>query len=367
MAAESVQNIETALADAEARLASLTEEAERNSEILRRSQERELHLLQAEDLQTLFRRMLVDLKESYSLDAVTIVLCDPDHDVRHLLMASGPEDHRPAGLLFVDGLAGLSPQYVALREPWLGDYSAPDHQLIFPDADGLETIAMIPLRQQGKLFGSLNFGSNDAARFTADHAIDFFAHLGAIASFALENAVNRARLMRSGFTDVLTGWYNRSYLQVRIKEELARVRRHATPLTCLMLDVDHFKSVNDEFGHAAGDEVLRELAQLIEGEIRATDVAARYGGEEFIILLPDTDADAGALLAERIRAAVADFEFSVNEETAIAITVSIGVASASPQRGDNDLKTAGDALVARADVALYKAKAEGRDRVSVSG
>ncbi len=363
---DTVRNLETALADAEARLGSLTEEAERNSEILRRSQERELHLLQAEDLCALFRRMLVDLRESYGLDAVTIVLCDPDHDVRHLLMASEPDNSDLAGLLFVDGLAGLAPQYVALREPWLGDYSASDHQLIFPDTDALRTIAMIPLRQQGKLFGSLNFGSSDAARFTTDHAIDFFAHLGAIASFALENAVNRARLMRSGFTDVLTGWFNRRYLQVRIKEELARARRHSTPLTCLMLDIDHFKRVNDEYGHAAGDEVLRELAQLIDGEIRATDVAARYGGEEFVILLPDTDEDAGALLAERIRAVVAAYSFNLDEEASITITVSIGVASASPQRGDNDLKTAGDALVARADVALYKAKSEGRDRVSVS-
>ena len=133
-----------------------------------------------------------------------------------------------------------------------------------------------------------------------------------------------------------------------------------------MLDIDHFKSVNDEYGHAAGDEVLRELAQLIEGQIRATDVAARYGGEEFVILLPDTDVDAGALLAERIRRTVAEYRFVVAENVRITITVSIGVASASPQRGDNDLKTAGDALVARADVALYKAKAEGRDQVSIS-
>lgn len=363
---DDVQNLEAALADAEARLARLRDEAERNSDILRRSQERELHLLQAEDLVTLFRRMLVDLRESYGLDTVTIVLCDPDHDVRHLILASEPDDRNLDGLLFVDGLAGLAPQYIALREPWLGDYSAPDHQLIFPATDGLKTIAIIPLKQQGRLFGSLNFGSGDDARFTTEHASDFFAHLGAIASFALENAVNRARLLRSGFTDVLTGWYNRRYLQVRIKEELARVRRHSTPLTCLMLDIDHFKKVNDEYGHAAGDEVLRDLAQLIEGEIRATDVAARYGGEEFVILLPDTDENSGALLAERIRGAVAAHPFTVADGVSISITVSIGVASSSPQRGDNDLKTAGDALMARADVALYKAKADGRDQVSLS-
>jgi len=350
-----------------ARLAALKDEVARNSEILARSQARELALLQAEDLQALFRQMLQGLKESYALDAVTVVLCDPDHDVRHLLLAgTSPGRRKPRGLIFVDVLTGLAPQYVALRSPWLGRYSASDHQLIFPGEDGLRSVAMIPLKQASRLFGSINFGSRAPARFTADHATDFFAHLGAIASFALENAVNRARLMRSGFTDVLTGWYNRRYLQVRLKEELARARRHGTPLTCLMLDIDFFKKVNDRFGHGAGDDVLREIAQQIEAQIRATDVAARYGGEEFVILLPDTEADAGRQLAERIRTAIADARFTVDDEVPIAVTVSIGVASCRLNREDEDLKTAGESLVARADVALYRAKSGGRNRVAVN-
>ncbi|MDX1481113.1 MAG: DUF484 family protein [Woeseiaceae bacterium] len=354
-------------AELRAQLAQLTEEVERNSEILARSQARELELLHAEDLPTLFRRMLVGLKSSYGLDAVTAVICDPDHDLRHLLLAGSAEVRLPRGLEFVDALTGLAPQYVALHEPWLGSYTASDHQLVFRGYDGLRSIAMIPLRKQKRLFGSLNFGSREAGRFTADHASDFFAHLGVIASFALENTVNRARLLRSGFTDVLTGWYNRRYLQVRLTEELARARRHGNPLTCLMLDLDHFKDVNDHHGHAAGDVVLRELAQLIDGQIRATDVAARYGGEEFVILLPDTDRTSGGLLAERIRAAVANAPFVINDKLTLSTTVSIGVAGARPGREDKDLKTAGDALIARADVALYQAKADGRNRVAIDG
>jgi two-component system cell cycle response regulator len=172
--------------------------------------------------------------------------------------------------------------------------------------------------------------------------------------------------MRSGFTDVLTGWYNRRYLQVRIKEELARARRNGSPLTCLMLDIDHFKRVNDALGHAAGDEVLRELAQQIEAQIRATDVAARYGGEEFVILLPDTSAESGQMLAERIRLAIANEPFHVEGNVSLPVTVSIGIATARPRREDDDFKTAGDALIARADVALYKAKSSGRNRVAVN-
>lgn len=356
----------TELARTKRLLAQLTEEVKKNSGILRRSQHRELTLLHADDLAALFRQMLFGLKDSYRLDAVTVVLCDPDHDIRHLLLASGAGMGEFPGLTFIDALAGLSPQYVALRRPWLGVYTPSDHQLILPQVDGEASIAMIPLRHKGKLIGSINFCSADTERFTPAHAIDFFDHLGVIASFALENAVNRARLRRSGFTDVLTGWNNRRYLQVRLGEELARARRDATTLTCLMLDIDHFKRVNDTCGHAAGDEVLKEIAQRIEAQVRASDVAARYGGEEFVILLPNTDTASGELLAERIRAEIGCMPIDVGKPESVAVTVSIGIACVTPQRSDTDLKTTGESLIARADVALYQAKSAGRDRIAVN-
>ena len=223
---------------------------------------------------------------------------------------------------------------------------------------------MIPLRHKGALLGSINFGSADEVRFTRDHATDFFAHLGTIASFALENVVNRARLLRSGFTDVLTGWNNRRYLQVRLNEELARARRDASSLVCLMLDIDHFKSVNDTYGHAAGDAVLRELAQRIETQVRVSDIAARYGGEEFVVLLPATEIESGTLLAERIRKAVSARPIEIGGGNSVTITASIGIASTAPTRDVDDLKTASELLLARADVALYSAKSAGRDQVA---
>src|SRR5690606_35880713 len=250
-------------------LAQLKEEVARNTAILKLSQQRELALLQAEDLAALFRQMLSGLAESYGLEQVSVVLCDPDHDVRHLLLAAGTKPEDLPGLRFVESLSGIAPQYVALRKPWLGPYRRADHELLFVDAAGagIQSIAILPLRHKDRLIGSINFGSRDPRRFTPEHATDFFSHLGAIASFALENAVNRARLLRSGFTDVLTGWHNRRYLQVRLGEELARARRDGETLSCLMLDLDHFKRINDTWGHAAGDEVLRELAQRIEAEV----------------------------------------------------------------------------------------------------
>ncbi len=346
-------------------LADLHDEVARNEGILHKSQDRELALLQAGDLRALFRTMVIGLADSCGLAQVTVVVCDPDHDIRHLLVAGGTQPGDLPGLMFVDTLAGLAPQYASLQKPWLGRYSAADHQLIFPARNDIASIAMIPLVHKESVVGSLNFGSNVGSRFTREHATDFFSHLGVIASFALENAVNRARLRRSGFTDVLTGWNNRRYLQVRLREELARARRDGSNLVCLMIDIDHFKRVNDTYGHVAGDEVLCEIAQRIESEVRASDVAARYGGEEFVVLLPNTNTDSGVLLAERSRRSISSAPIMLRYDGPVTITASIGIAGIAPDQVDDELKTIGEALIARADVALYAAKAAGRNQVAV--
>lgn len=359
------KKLEARLAATQQQLDELTAEVANNDAKLRRSQRREMRLLQAEDLGTLFRELTTGLRDSYGLQYVSVVISDPGHDLRHLLLAAGTPVESIPELLVVESMTGLSPQFVALRYPWLGQFSACDHQLIFPGSDNLQSIAMIPLRHRGELIGSINFGSSDPERFTRQHASDFLAHLGIIASYCIENVINRARLLRSGFTDVLTGWHNRRYLQVRLKEELARASRDRSNLVCLMLDVDHFKSVNDTWGHAAGDAVLRELAQRIEGEVRASDIAARFGGEEFVVLLPNTGTEDGERLAERIRRAISASEFELPGGEQAAITVSIGIAGIVPEARSSDLKTLGDSLIARADVALYKAKSDGRDRVVV--
>jgi diguanylate cyclase (GGDEF)-like protein len=259
----------------------------------------------------------------------------------------------------------LAPQLAPGRRPWLGKYVVADHSLLFPADARLLSVALLPLTRQERIIGSLNLGSGESRRFTQTLATDFLHHLSVIAAFSLENAVNRARLIRSGLTDVLTGWHNRRYLQTRLHEELARSQRDATPLTCLMIDVDHFKKVNDRHGHLAGDEVLRQLAQCVEGEVRNSDVSARYGGEEFVILLPGTGIEAGRLLAERIRHAVSEESFEVAGVGApLPVTVSIGVAEYRPGKTKDDLKVAGERLIALADLALYEAKAGGRNTVA---
>ena len=128
------------------------------------------------------------------------------------------------------------------------------------------------------------------------------------------------------------------------------------------MDVDHFKRVNDTHGHLAGDRVLREIADRVELQVRASDVAARYGGEEFARLLPDTRGEDALILAERIRLAVSSEPVRL-DEAELEVTVSIGVSAVSPGRGIEDLKSLGEQLIAEADVQLYRAKSDGRNRV----
>ncbi len=347
-------------------MAGLTSEAGKNELILRRSQQRELALLNADSLASLLHSMTAGLGDSFGLGVVTLVLCDPQHEMRHLLVGSGVQPDDLDSVIFVDSMLGLTPLFTTLNKTWLGPYSAADHQLILPGDRRLRSVALLPLMRQGRLVGSVNFGSPDEERFTRQHATDFLNHLAAIAAFCLENAVNREKLLRAGLTDVLTGWYNRRYLQSRLREEVILARRYHQRLVCLLLDIDHFKSINDNHGHLAGDTVLREVAYRVKGQIRGSDVAARLGGDELAVLLPHTDQASGIRMAERIRNAVAATPISLDPRNAVTVTLSIGVAEVHPRRDGGEPELEAEALLQDADAALYQAKNEGRDRVRSS-
>ena len=161
------------------------------------------------------------------------------------------------------------------------------------------------------------------------------------------------------------GWHNRRYLQQRLKEELARAQRRGGSIACLMIDIDKFKSINDGYGHLAGDNALKEIAHRVEAQIRSMDTAARFGGDELAILLPEATAEEAAKLADRIRERIAAVPVSLNSQITRHLTISVGVAAVSPGRHETDLKAVADRLVAEADAALYRAKALGRNRVQV--
>jgi two-component system, cell cycle response regulator len=163
--------------------------------------------------------------------------------------------------------------------------------------------------------------------------------------------------LEHAITDALTGLHNRRYMERHIGSLVEQSAAGGKPLAVLMLDVDHFKEINDTYGHDAGDEVLREFALRIRKSIRGLDLACRYGGEEFLVVMPETDLSGAALVAERLRRTVASEPFALQQsERATNVTISVGIAALGP--GDDPAS-----LVKRADQALYRAKRDGRNRV----
>jgi diguanylate cyclase (GGDEF)-like protein len=177
-------------------------------------------------------------------------------------------------------------------------------------------------------------------------------------SARVRNYVERDRITQAlalqARTDSLTGLYTRRAFEQAYDEALRQARRYGVPMSVVAVDIDHFKEVNDDHGHAAGDEVLRRVSELLRATVREADIVARFGGEEFVVVLPHTDCAGAAVLAEKLRASV---EAERVEAIGRNCTVSLGVVSWDPGAGE-----AGD-LLARADVLLYEAKASGRNRV----
>jgi diguanylate cyclase (GGDEF)-like protein len=366
MARRDLEAAQVEIRELRSRIAALMDEASNNERLLRKTQEREIELLKTDSLPQLFDVICVRQRAIHGLDAVTLTLWDPQHEIRHLLIGDQVRLEDFPGVLFTDSVVGMAPQFSTFQKPWLGPYMGADHQLLFPGAHDLHSVALIPLWRQEQLHGSLNFGSNDPKRFTRHLASDFLAHLGVTASFAIENAINRARLVRSGLTDFLTGWHNRRYLHVRLKEELVRAQRQGTGIVCLLIDLDRFKQINDQHGHLAGDLALREAAQRVDTQIRGSDAAARFGGDEFVVLAPALNAEQAMTLAERIRLAVSESPIEVAPGIKHTLTVSIGVAGITPAREERDVKTLAESLLAEADAALYRAKQYGRNRVELA-
>ena len=219
------------------------------------------------------------------------------------------------------------------------------------ELEGAAVIA-VPLKSSGTVIGVLDLFSHDEFDDSDLATIRTFASQ---ATVAVDNVLLHEEAQRLSITDGLTGLWNYRYFTMTVAKEIERAARFSRPLALLMLDLDHFKDVNDRFGHQRGDAVLVELAGRIRGEVRDVDTVARYGGEEIVIVLPETDADGAAQLAERICQAVRRRPFGESGVPPVHLTVSAGGA-VFPTHA-----LSASSLLARADKALYDAKHSGRD------
>ena len=208
----------------------------------------------------------------------------------------------------------------------------------------------------GSLLGVLNFERPEKAAISAEE-IELCTAVADQAAMAVQNARLHEQTVELSITDPLTGVPNRRHLFTTLEAEINRANRFGTQLSILMVDIDHFKKLNDAAGHSAGDEVLREVCSLMRRMVRRVDTLARYGGEEFVVVLPETSAAGAQNLAERICSSIRSTPFDGDEgEPPLHVTVSIG-GSVYPEQG-----TTSATLLRAADRALYQAKGAGRDR-----
>lgn len=342
----------------------LLAKARENEEKLLRFERFEQQLMTTRTLPQLITIILQDFAERFDLEVVNLVLLDSDSEWAHALGREGVVSLGAMGLILSHDAAEYAKVYPLPFRPQLATYQAHQHIALF---DGtvvpLGSIALLPLVRQGQIMGGLHLGSRDKQRFVTHDGTYFLERLSAFFVMCLENALIYDKLERFGLMDALTQVNNRHYFNLRLKEAVSHALRHRAVLVAMMFDLDHFKTVNDRWGHQIGDYVLQQVVQIMQALLRGGDTFARYGGEEFVALLPDTGKAVAIDIAERIRMAIDNHRFSVGEPELIRLSVSIGVAQLElAETGNKDDDLARD-LVAAADTALYRAKAQGRNRV----
>lgn len=224
--------------------------------------------------------------------------------------------------------------------------------------DAGSAYACVPLIAQGEMLGVLHLRC--AAEQLSEENRPFLLTVAENLALGLANVRLREALRQQAVRDSLTGLYNRRFMEEALERELRHATRENRPLAVLMGDIDHFKDLNDTYGHDVGDAVLREVARFIRGRIRGSDIACRYGGEELLVILPNTPLHEATRFAEMLRAGVRALVVQERDRTVGEVTCSFGVASTSAHG------TTTATLLRAADAALYQAKAQGRDRVIVA-
>ena len=237
------------------------------------------------------------------------------------------------------------------------DLSKLDHCLKgFDSAQG--SLLVVPIVNKIMGFMGLLFLKRPLSDAFTESEIDFIKRIGDHVASVMTRVLIHQKTKNLAFTDELTGVFNRRYFNQRYAREIGRAKRYNRRLSALMIDIDHFKQYNDTLGHIMGDQVLRQMAEIFENNIRKADVISRYGGEEFVIILPEIDAARAVVVAEKLRTVVENSNFpGIEKLPAGKITISIGVAS-FPQDGSAPAE-----VLNEADKALYVAKKMGRNRV----
>ena len=299
--------------------------------------------------------VLIDrLPSVFSIDYFTLFLYDQDKRKLNLMCHNHPEIESsfsiPLSSSPIMEAAVLRGQYIREQDFSTSSYYRGADNPLFKKG----YFVSIPLMIEKEIVGVLNI--NDVGQDSFDVGdLDFILKLSEFIAMSISNAVLYEQTNKLAVTDGLTGISNRPSMEKSLRIEFERSKRYNSPLSFIILDVDHFKDVNDTYGHQKGDEILIAFASLLKKACRANDIAGRYGGEEFVMVLPQSNAQGAFKIAERVREEMMKISFTGNESN-FAVTVSCGVAEFN-----KDYESI-NKLIAAVDQALYEAKNGGRNR-----
>lgn len=330
--------------------------------IAQQYQELSIYLMNASHFSEFTHTLLVSAPRMLMIDHMSLLFMDDNYDLRHLLADLQIPFSQIPHLTFLDKHTNtvypfdehdLRP-FIVLKQDF-------HHSALIQD-ESVQQIAIIPIKRN--LFsGYLCLGSYQKDFFDSPHNHDFIDGLTLLVATCLENVLHNAQLQHIGFTDTLTSLYNRRYVNQRLQEEVTRAQREDQPIAVLYIDVDHFKNINDKYGHLNGDIVLKTVSLLLKQGLRLSDVLGRFGGEEFIAILPNTTESEAIQIAERLRLIIAGKGVQItSQEDSLMVTVSIGITCIQPQSTSTIDQTI-EQLLSQADIALYRAKAQGRNFV----
>jgi diguanylate cyclase (GGDEF)-like protein len=318
------------------------------------------------DLQEMLRQVTAIIKKSLPFDRISIYLLDEKSEQLELIFFSGLNIAGKVALSIGEGTPGRiveSGEHFHIHDLSVF-YETFNDFIHFPGEEkrGGSYIG-IALKVHNKTIGAIGMDSPEKYGLSVDD-IDFMAILSHQIAAGIEKSRLFDRIQQLSQLDGLTGLYNHRVFQERLYQEISRRDRTRKPLSLIMLDIDNFKQFNDDFGHQAGDRVLKQLAQVMMAQCRCAsiDVCCRYGGEEFAIVLPELELHNAVKAAERLRKAVEEHVFAIDDKnTEGRVTISIGVSGIA----DTD-DISPERLIKKADEALYLSKRNGRNRVSYS-
>ncbi len=337
-------------------------------EISRENEDRQHHydkleeaIFAADNLSQLITSLQRELVERFHIPLVTVALLDSVLErIEDTPLAAAETTTELLPLTSIP--KGIYQNFFSQHQPLISSGLLPELAELFQASKKskleIGSSACIPLKAGSRLMGILMLASNDEKKFQPSLATDFVERLSSRLAIAIENLTIRNQLEKVSRTDQLTGLYNRRSLAELMPLEFERAKRYRHPLSILMIDLDDFKQINDDYGHGAGDLVLSTVGEILIDNTRKNDAVIRYGGDEFLVIMPHTDREQARVVADKILKKTREAEISLTETAKTTCSLSLGLAT-FPAAG---IETP-EALLNQADQHLYAAKREGKGKI----